>query len=246
MRVLVIVHDEDAGPGVFGDVLAAAEADVDSWLPAEQHDAPPSPAAYDAILSFGGAAHPHQEDSHPWLAIEKRFLSQALEREVPLLGICLGAELIAEVAGARARQMPRPEIGWYEVQLTADGAADPLLGPVGDSFPALEWHSYSVPLPPLATALASSDTCLQAYRLGRAAWGLQFHAEVTANDFQHWLDNYTTDEDAVAEGIDPIAIARETEGRLSTWHLLGRGICERFLQVAAQEHAEDGYVRDAL
>ncbi len=246
MRVLVIVHDEDAGPGVFGDVLAGAEADVDSWLPAEQPDAPVSPAGYDAILTFGGAAHPHQEDRHPWLATEKRFLSQALERDVPLLGICLGAELIAEAGGAAARHMRRPEIGWYEVQLTADGAADPLLGPVGDSFPALEWHSYSVPLPAHATALASSANCLQAYRLGRTAWGLQFHAEVTADDFQHWLDNYTSDEDAVAERIDPIAIARETEGRLGSWNLLGRGICERFLQVAAQARTEYGYVRDAL
>ena len=246
MRVLVIVHDEDAGPGVFGDVLAAAEAEVDSWLPAEQPDAPASPAGYDAILSFGGAAHPHQEDRHPWLATEKRFLSQTLEQDVPLLGICLGAELIAEAAGAEARHMQSPEIGWYDVQLTADGAADPLLGPVGESFPALEWHSYSVPLPPLATALASSANCLQAYRLGQRGLGAaiprrghgrrlpalarQLHLRRGRGRRGHRSDRDRAGDRAAA----------------CHWHLLGRGICERFLQVAAQAQAEDGYVRDAL
>ena len=100
MRVLLIVHDEDAGPGVFSDVLSAAAADVDTWLPPEQPDPPGPPDAYDAILSFGGAAHPHQEDRHPWLSAEKRFLAEALTARVPLLGVCLGAELIAEADGA--------------------------------------------------------------------------------------------------------------------------------------------------
>jgi|SRR5579863_1931198 len=234
MRVLTIVHDEDAGPGVFSDVLVAGGADVETWLAAQEPEPPARPSAYDAVMSFGGAAHPHQEDSHPWLATEKRFLVEALRHQVPLLGICLGAQLIAEADGARSQKLAHPEIGWYEVQVTAEGASDPLLGPIGTSFPALEWHSYEVPLPAGAVALASSASCLQAYRLGNSAWGLQFHAEVTARDFQHWLDNYTTDEDAVAEGIDPVAIAAETEPQLSTWHELGRGICERFLQVAAE------------
>ena len=246
MRVLLIVHDEDAGPGVFNDVLSGAGLELERWLASEQLVAPAPPDTYDAVFSFGGAAHPHQVDRHPWLAVEKRFLAEALERAVPLLGICLGAELIAEVGGAAARRLSRPEIGWHEVQLTADGTSDPVLGPVGADFPALEWHSYEVSLPAGATALASSASCLQAYRIGHTAWGLQFHAEVTAADFQHWLDTYTNDEDAVALGIDPVAIAHETEGRLPTWNQLGRGICERFLAVAAQRQGRGGDVREVL
>jgi len=246
MRVLLIVHDDDAGPGVFNEVLAGVEGQVESWVPGERPAAPAPPGAYDAIMTFGGAAHPHQEDRHPWLGAEKRFLADALEATVPLLGICLGAELIAEVSGAAAQRLSRPEVGWYEVQLTADGASDPLLGPAAASFPALEWHSYEVPLPPGATALARSASCLQAYRIGHTAWGLQFHAEVTGGDFQHWLDTYSSDEDAVAAGIDPIAIAQETEDRIAAWNGLGRGICARFLQVAAQTQGEDGHVREVL
>src|SRR5579862_5170090 len=115
MRVLTIVHEDDAGPGVFADVLDDADVELETWLAAEQSQAPAEPASYDAIISFGGAAHPHQEDAHPWLATEKRFLADALAGELPLLGICLGAELIAEVAGGRVRHMSNPEIGWCEV-----------------------------------------------------------------------------------------------------------------------------------
>jgi GMP synthase (glutamine-hydrolysing) len=233
MRVLTIVHEKDAGPGVFSSALAAAGAEVETWLVAEQARPPAAAGAYDAIVSFGGSAHPNQEGRHPWLAIEKRFLAGALAGAVPLLGICLGSELIAEAAGAQTRHLPHPEIGWYEVSLTDQGRADPVLGAIGDGFEALEWHSYAVDLPTGATALAHSSSCLQAYRLGSSAWGLQFHAEVTDEDFQHWLDNYTIDEDAVRERIDPQAIATETAGRMAGWHELGQGICARFLATAS-------------
>lgn len=233
MRVLTIVHEQDAGPGVFGDVLAARGAQVDTWLAAEEPEPPAAPDTYAAIMTFGGSAHPHEAHRYPWLAAEKRYLAEALRQRVPMLGVCLGAELIAEADGAWSRRMPRPEIGWYDVELTVAGAADPVLGPAGDRFPALEWHSYEVSLPSRGTELARGSNCLQAYRIGKHVWGIQFHAEVTAADFQSWLDNYTDDEDAVREGIDPHAIAEDTAGRIAAWHELGRGICERFLLVAA-------------
>lgn len=233
MRVLTIVHDQTAGPGVFGDVLFARGAEVETWEPARMPQPPSPPEAYGAIMSFGGAAHPHHDDRHPWLPAEKRYLADALRARVPLLGVCLGAELIAEADGAWSRRMRRPEIGWYEVTLTAAGAGDPVLGPAGARFTALQWHSYEVSLPSRATELARGANCLQAYRIGKHAWGIQFHAEVTASDFQSWLDDYESDEDAVAEGIDPHAIAEQTRGHMAAWHELGRGICERFLLVAS-------------
>ncbi|HEX3616179.1 MAG TPA: type 1 glutamine amidotransferase [Solirubrobacteraceae bacterium] len=233
MRVLTIVHEQDAGPGVFGGALAAAGADVDTWLAAEQPQPPAVADAYAAIISFGGSTHPHQEDSCPWLVTEKRFLAEALADAVPVLGVCLGSELIAEAAGARIRHLPQPEIGWYDVTLTDAGRADPVIGAIGEGFEALEWHSYAADLPAGAMALAQSAGCLQAYRLGDSAWGLQFHAEVTDADFQHWLDNYTVDEDAVRVGIDPGAIARDTAPRMAAWHELGVGLCARFLATAA-------------
>ena len=180
---------------------------------------PHAAGAYDAILGFGGSVHPDQHHEHPWLTAEKRFLAEALRERVPMLGVCLGAELIAVAEGAAVRRIPRPEIGWYDVTLTAAGLADPVLGPVGRNFSALEWHSYEAVLPEGATALARSDSSLQAYRIGGRAWGIQFHAEVTAADFQHWLETYPSfDEDAIEAGIDVDAIAAATDERIEAWN----------------------------
>jgi GMP synthase (glutamine-hydrolysing) len=234
MRVLTIVHEEDAGPGIFNDVLTASGADAESWFVTKQPAPPASADDYGAILSFGGSAHPDQEQRHPWLITEKRFLSDALSERVPVLGVCLGAELIAEAEGAGTRRMSRPEIGWYDVELTPAGTEDPILGPIGKPFPALEWHSYEVTLPAGATALARSDNCLQAFRVGDHAWGIQFHAEVTAGDFQTWLDDHGHDASVIDEGFEPGAIAAETKQQMAAWHEIGRGICERFLDVASR------------
>ena len=234
MRILTIVHEDDAGPGVFAEVLAEASVEIDTWHAAHERRPPARPGDYGAVVSFGGSMHPDQHDTHPWLATETRFLAEALRERVPLLGVCLGAQLLAEAAGAGGgtSRMSGAEIGWYDVSLTAAGAADPVIGPIGESFPALGWHSYEVVLPQGAIALASGERCVQAYRIDAHAWGIQFHAEVTAEDFQHWLDSYGDDADAVAVGIDPDALAAQTEQLIEPWNHLGRGICERFVRVA--------------
>lgn len=233
MRVLTIVHQQDAGPGVFLDPLEASGADVVTWRPPDSPEPPDAVEAYDAVLSFGGDAHPTQHEQYPWLVAEKRFLASALKARTPMLGVCLGAELIAEAEGTATRRATRPEIGWYDVKLTAAGVTDPVLGPTGPRFQALEWHSFEVVLPSCATALARSESCLQAYRIGGHAWGIQFHAEVTDADFQEWLDSFMDDEDAVENRIDVDAIAATNESRMGDWNEIGRGICERFLRVAS-------------
>src|SRR5262245_30159245 len=124
MRALAIVYQRDAGAGVFGDAISARGVELDTWLRAEA-DAPPSdPGAYDAVFSFGGAMHADQEDRHPWLRSDKALLAGLLDDGVPLLGVCLGAQLLVEAAGAPPRRSGEPEIGWHEVSLTAEGADD--------------------------------------------------------------------------------------------------------------------------
>ena len=177
--------------------------------------------------------HVDQERQHPWLGDQKALLRDLLEQGVPLLGVCLGSQLLAEAAGARARRASRPEIGWHDVEVTAAGAADPLLGPLAPRFEAFQWHSYECPLPPGATALAHSDVCLQAYRIGDFAWGIQFHAEVTGEDAEAWIDDYRSDEDAVRIGLDPDALRQQTRASIDEWNALGRALCERFLDAVA-------------
>src|SRR5436190_2331353 len=233
MRALAIVYQRDAGAGVFADAIAARGVGLDTWIPTETSGPPADPGAYDAVLTFGGAMHADQEDRHPWLRDQKALLARLLERGVPLLGVCLGAQLLAEAAGASPRRNLEPEIGWREVRLTAEGAGDPLLAPLAPAFEAFEWHSYEFPLPPGATALAQSDACLQAFRLEAAVWAIQFHAEVTAHDAEAWIDDYRSDEDAVRIGLDPQALRADTRSRIRSWNALGRELCARFLDVVA-------------
>jgi GMP synthase (glutamine-hydrolysing) len=232
MRVLAIVHQRDAGPGVFVDAARACGARLESWLVAEEKAPPCDPAAYDAVLTFGGAMHADHEDRHPWLPEEKALLAELLERRVPLLGVCLGAQLLAEAAGAPPRHASQPEIGWYEVQVTEEGAADPLLGPLFPGFEAFQWHSYEFPLPPGASPLARSESCLQAYCIADSAWGIQFHAEVTHEDADAWIGDYRSDADAVRLLQDPDGLRRRTRTAIGAWNELGRGLCERFLAAA--------------
>jgi GMP synthase (glutamine-hydrolysing) len=234
MRALLIIHQSDSGPGVFYDSLSAAGVEQIVWFPAEEPAPPGAARDFDAVLSFGGAVHPVQDAEHPWLTVEKRFLAEGLEQDVPMFGVCLGSQLIAEAAGSHTRRAARPEIGWYEVRRTAAAADDPVFGPLAESFEALQWHSYEAPLPPGAVALAESDVCLQSYRIGDRVWAIQFHAEVTASDYQHWLDIYDTDPDAVAMGLDVDALAALARERMEAWNELGRGLSRRFLQVASQ------------
>src|SRR5688500_13144941 len=108
MRILAIVHQRDAGPGVFADVIEANGRELDCWFPAEQAAPPSDPSTYDAVLVLGGAMNIDQVDRHPWLAPEKELLAELLERGVPLFGVCLGAQLVAEAAGATPRRAREP------------------------------------------------------------------------------------------------------------------------------------------
>jgi GMP synthase (glutamine-hydrolysing) len=231
MRALVIVYERDAGPGVFAEAIEARGARLDTWFAAETPEPPDDPAGYDAVLPFGGSMHVDQEDRHPWLRPQKRLLADLLSDGVPLLGVCLGAQLLAEAAGAAPGPASEPEVGWYDVEVTPEGADDPLIGPLAPRFTAFLWHGYQFPLPPAATALARSPLCLQAYRIGEAAWGIQFHAEVTLPDAESWMDQASS-EDGVPPGVDLEEFRSRTRAEIGGWSELGRGLCGRFIDAA--------------
>lgn len=240
MRVLAIVHQADAGAGVFGDVARESGHDLVEWAPT--NGGPPELDGLGAAMVFGGAMHVDQEDANPWMRGEKELLRRLLADGVPLLGVCLGSQLLAEAAGGAPRRAPQPEIGWIPIELTAAAGSDPLFAPLPKRFDALEWHSYEAALPDGAVALAHSPVCLQAYRLrdGARAWGMQFHAEVTSTDVNAWLDTWDSDEDAVRIGLDPEGMRAETIARLGAWSELGRGIAGRFLAAAAGDPVTPG------
>ena len=236
MRTLAIVHQPDAGPGVFAEAIRGSGAMLDVWLLPE-NGPPDDPLGYDAVLAFGGAMNVDQAAQHAWLRGEKELLRALLAADVPLLGVCLGAQLVAEAAGGTVRRASAPEIGWYEVRVTEHARDDPLIAPLAPAFEALQWHGYEFLLPPAAVPLASSEGCLQAYRVGAVAWGIQFHAEVTLADFGAWLEDYRSDPDAVAMGLDIERLRASLAVAGPDWNELGRRLCRRFMTVAADRVA---------
>jgi GMP synthase-like glutamine amidotransferase len=232
MRVLAIVQEADAGPGVFAQAAAARGDELDEWLVPAGGDPPADPHGYDAAIVLGGAMNVDQEGEHPWLADEKQLLRALLVNEVPLLGVCLGAQLVAEAAGKEPRRAPRPEIGWHRVERTGAGAEDPLIGSLPEAFEAFQWHSYEMGIGG-GEVLACSDVCAQAARFGPVAWAIQFHAEVSERDALKWIADYRSDPDAVAIGVEPEALAAETEEKIGAWNEVGRRLSARFLELAA-------------
>jgi GMP synthase (glutamine-hydrolysing) len=243
MRVLSLVHGPEALSGVFGEEIRAAGHDLHerSFTLGRPPDDPVE--SYDAAMVFGGSMNVHEVDGHPWIHEEQRALARLLESDIPLVGVCLGSQLIASVSGAMVSRAPQPEIGWYHVDKAPEADDDPLLGGFPDRFCAFHWHSYQFTLPPGATLLASSPVCLQAYRLGERVWGIQFHAEVTSAICRDWISKYHTDPDAVRIGLDPARELARLETRIEPWNELGRSLIRGFLGVAetrvavGREHA---------
>ncbi len=147
----------------------------------------PDPAAFDWLIVMGGPMGVDDERRHAWLGPEKRFIEAVLGRDIPVLGICLGAQLIAQVLGAKVRRNPVREIGWFPVALTPEAAKAPLLAGLPAHFTPLHWHGDTFDIPAGAVHAASSAACEhQAFVQGDKVLGLQFHLEAlpaTVEDF---------------------------------------------------------------
>jgi GMP synthase (glutamine-hydrolysing) len=149
----------------------------------------------------------YEEAGYPFLAEEKRLLRRAAEAGVPVLGICLGAQLLADALGGHAHRGPTPELGYHPVRLTSSGERDPVLRHLEQ--PVLSWHQDTFELPPGAELLAASDAYPQAFRRGRAL-GVQFHPETPPSLVDAWIES-SGREDVRAWGADPDALLAQAE-----------------------------------
>ncbi len=182
-----------------------------------QHDARSEIDRYHGLVVLGGPMNADQAEAHPHLDTEIRVIRDALERDIPILGICLGAQLIAKALGAKVYANSVKEIGWYDVSVTEEGRSDPLFEHFGNSEKIFQWHGDGFELPDGAVRLASSPVCPnQAFRYGEDAYGLQFHLEVDPDLIERWLSvPIHRAELAELEGrVDPDRIRRETAAHI--------------------------------
>lgn len=197
MRFLVVKHVPEEGLGMIAPWCTAAGIAVDV-VELSQGEPLPPPTDYHAIWVMGGPMNVDQEREYPWLVAEKQWIRQAVQdHQVPYVGVCLGAQLLAEALGGRVGAMLRPEVGLTPVYLTPSATDSPWLQGVPSPLVALHWHGQEVQiLPPQAQLLASSDQCrVQAFQVGDWALGLQFHLEADATTVRDWcrLPEYADD-----------------------------------------------------
>jgi GMP synthase-like glutamine amidotransferase len=191
MRVLAIENFVGTPLGLVGSALAEAHADVDLRSVWQGAPVPETAAGYDGLVVLGGEQSALDDADYPSLPKIVSLIQSFMAADKAVLGICLGAQLVARAAGA-TNILGRPvEFGWHEVKPTAAGRADPLIAALGEGSPVFHWHLDTFTLPPGAVHLATSAaTEFQAFRLQRAVYGLQFHFEADRPLVSEWSDQF--------------------------------------------------------
>jgi len=190
MDILIIKHVDIEGPGLIEHCLKQRAIPY-RVICLETGEPLPKPGGFTHIVLLGGPMNVYEEDRYPFLKTEDLFIKEAIQRGKHILGICLGAQLIAKSLGARVTKSPVKEIGWCEVSLTEEGLKDPLFAPLPKAFPVFQWHEDTFEIPKWGSRLATSAAVPnQAFRYGDNAYGLQFHLEVTMEMIREWSDAY--------------------------------------------------------
>ena len=203
-------------------------------------EAQPDISRYDALIILGGPQMPDQGDVYPHLKVEMRCIEEALRRKIPVLGICLGAQLLAYTLGGGVRAMDDWEIGWYDLEPTAQSMADPLFCALVEPHPVFQWHGYTFDLPQGAVHLAHSKTCKnQVFRYGPNAYGLQCHLELDERLINRWLSLPEYLEDLKTNGRrgDATTIQQQTHKLIGQSADLSFDIFGQFLRPLGERRA---------
>ncbi len=189
-KLLVLQHVQSEPLGVLDPLLRAAGFRIRYVNFARDPFTQVDVSRYAGLVVLGGPMNVDQVDSYPHLLHEIEVIRAALSREIPMLGICLGAQLLAAALGAHVHPSPVREIGWYSLTLAPEAAADPLFQHLDSSAPVFQWHAYTFTEPQDAVLLASTANCAnQAFRYRDFAYGLQFHLEVDGALISRWLQH---------------------------------------------------------
>jgi GMP synthase (glutamine-hydrolysing) len=195
-------------------------------------DAKPDISRYNALIVLGGPQMPDQGDKYPHLNEEMRCIEEAMKQDIPVLGICLGAQLIAYTLGGKVRPLKQWEIGWYDLAPTPAAAADPLFCSLTHPHPVFQWHGYTFDIPVGAVHLARSETCPnQVFRYGQHAYGLQCHLELDERLINRWLamPEYLRDLEANGRRGDAPRISKQTHELIGQSADLSSAIFGQFL-----------------
>ncbi|MFT4179978.1 MAG: gamma-glutamyl-gamma-aminobutyrate hydrolase family protein [Thermomonas sp.] len=200
-------------------------------------DAQPDVDRYKGLVVLGGPMNVEDQSHRAHLRTELAAIERMLELGRPVLGICLGSQLLAHVLGAPVQRHHTPEIGWYPVHATDAGKADPVLSPLGASTPVFQWHGQHFQIPATATQLMTGDVCeQQAFRWGDNAYGFQFHLEMDQPLIERWLANpaYRAELEQLAGSHDEATIRADTERHIQGMQERADAVFNNFLDLVGR------------
>src|SRR3989339_23330 len=186
--IVVIKHISNEGSGYLGDYFKEQHIPLNIIELSSGDHLPALTDSIDGVISMGGPMNVYQEAIHPFLRDEAVFIRDVVKKEIPFLGICLGAQMLAKALGARVRRASRMELGWHQVPLTTHGVIDPLFEYTDSVLDVFQWHEDRFELPYYGTLLGENEVCPQAFKVG-TAYGLQFHVEATPQMIEAWLSS---------------------------------------------------------
>lgn len=225
-NVLVLQHVEPENLGIIETALAT-HGHKPRYVRGDKGEQIPATLDAAALVIMGGPMGVYEDEQYPYLKAEKALIHQALESKKPVLGVCLGSQLLASVLGAKVYPGKKKEIGWHKIKLTEDGVEDKLWRGVPREFVGYHWHGDIFDLPPGAEVLASSEqTAIQAYSYGEKAYGFLFHMEVTPAIVEDMVAAFT--DELKKENLDGAQILAQSEKYLANLSKIGSGVYSRW------------------
>jgi len=225
LKALLVQHEDQVPPGRLLEVLNHLKWDAEVIMMEKSPEVPASINEFDCLVLLGGTVNVDDVKGYPYLENLRRLTSSAIKAGFPVLGLCLGAQMISRAVGGRVYRNQCGEIGWEKVWFTEEGLRDPVLQGFESPLEVFQWHDDMFDVPNGSALLGRSRLCPnQIIRLGKTTYGFQSHLEVTEDIIFDWIESYHVKEESRLGSGGADRLARDTREKMSLYNNISRQI----------------------